>query len=237
MKYFFSGADNHIIKAGARNILLSYATHKNAPKHFAHRPEFTLIIDSGAFTVWNTGGTINIDDYIAYCKLGSPDWTYINLDVIPQTGSTKAQIEEAVEKSKQNFLYIKKHGFKVMPVFHYGENLDVLKWYMNHTDYIGISPANDTHEKVKREFLDTVFSVTRDKCKCHGLGYSSFEGLTKYPFYSVDSISFRRTKMDDLAFFNSNKKLMILQKQSVAKFMKYEAYVTELWKERGIEWQ
>lgn len=237
MKYFFSGADEHIMKLGARNILMSYATHKGQAKHYVERTELTMIIDSGAFTVWNSGSTIDIEEYIAFCKKLNPNWTFINLDVIPKTGSTKKEIEVSVEKSKENFLYIKTHLKNVLPVYHFGEKLDVLKWYMNHTDYIGISPANDTAENVKREFLGGVFNLTRDKWKTHGLGYSSFPGLMMYPFYSIDSISYRRSRMGGQGFFNSNKKLWHFQKQEVERFLKYETFLTALWKERGIEWK
>lgn len=238
MKYFFSAAGNLIPKLkemGAQNFLCSYVVSPKEPKHFLGTYK-SIIIDSGAFSAWNSGKEVDIEKYIEYAQSLDPDWTYINLDVIPKTGSTPKEIERCIEKGKENFLYIKTKLKNVLPVYHYGEKLSVLKWYMEHTDYIGISPANDTSEKVKREFLNNVFSITRDKIKCHGLGYSSLEGMTKYPFYSVDSISYKMFLINSKRFMTA-KALEFFQVQSIKKFLSYEKYVTELWKERGVEWK
>lgn len=237
MKYFFSGPSKHTMAAGARNILLTFASHKNAPAKYLHRPEYNLIIDSGAFTVWNSGGHIDIEEYIAYCKTGSPKWAYMNLDVMPELGAGQKDLDRCVEASKENFVYIQSKGVNVLPVYHNREDINVLKWYMERCGYIAISPMVGTPEPDKRKFLNTVFRITRDKWKCHGLGYSSFEGLTMFPFYTVDSISYVRTSLGGPSFFNMNKELAYLHRTSVQKFLDHERFITELWKERGIEWK
>ena len=238
MKYFFSAAGTLIPllkKLGAQNFLCSYVVSPKEPKEFlgTHR---NIIIDSGAFSAWNSGREVDIDSYIEYAERLDPDWTYINLDVIPKTGSTKKEIDCCIDKSKENFLYIKKKLKNVLPVYHYGEGVGVLKWYMEHTDYIGISPANDTNEKIKREFLNRVFDITRDKVKCHGLGYSSVEGMLTYPFYSVDSISYKMFWVNGQRLMTA-KKLEFFQIQSIRKFLETERYVTRVWEERGVEWK
>lgn len=239
MKYFFSAPSNQIKRLkemGVQNFLCSYVVSPKEPKHFLGTYK-SIIIDSGAFSAWNSGKEVDIEKYIEYAQGLDPDWTYINLDVIPKTGSTPQEIERCIEKGKENFLYIKTKLKNVLPVYHYGEKLSVLKWYMEHTDYIGISPANDTSEKVKREFLNGVFDITRDKIKCHGLGYSSFEGMLKYPFYSVDSISYKRGFFNGQNFMATTKQLVFFQIESIKKFLAHEKFVTNVWRERGVEWK
>ena len=244
MKYFFSSPSSMrkpLKERKVRNYLLSFAVDAKDVKHFDD-DDNRLIIDSGAFSLWNKGaGTIDIDEYLAFINsLEHGDITCINLDVIPQTGSSKAEINKCVEQGFENYLYLKsKSKHKIMPVYHYGENISILKRYADHTDYIGISPANDTAEVVKRAFLDKVFGFTKDKIKCHGLGYSSFGGLYIYPFYSVDSISFKRViiEIDGVKFnmLNSNAISYPINKR-IQEFLNLEKTVTEIWEKRGIMW-
>jgi len=245
MKYFFSTPSplkKQLKEVGAKRFLLSFAVDASAVTNHFDCESNNLIIDSGAFTVWNRGsGKIDIDEYLTFVNsLEHGDITCINLDVIPQTGSSKAEINKCVEQGFENYLYLKDRcRHKIMPVYHYGENISILKRYADHTDYIGISPANDTAEVVKRAFLDKVFGFTKDKIKCHGLGYSSFGGLYIYPFYSVDSISYKRLQLtlDSTTYgFMVSNQLELLAKRKIQEFLDLEKTVTEIWRKRGIMW-
>jgi len=238
MRYYFSSsarAYELLKELGARYYLMSFAVDA---KQCSKVKDPDVIIDSGAFSIWNKGGTINIDDYIKFCAKQPKDWIFINLDVIPETGSTASDIEVCCKKGYENYLYIcdKLPGRRILPVYHYGDNIHWLKEYMKHTDYIGISPANDTHENVKREFLRKVFNVTGKEIKTHGLGYSSFEGLTLFPFYSVDSISFKKSNINGTQFWNEDSKLWFYLRQRIQTFLNMERDITELWSCRGINW-
>lgn len=244
MKYYFSSpaACWEPLKAvGAKNYLLSFAVDAKGSLHRFDDEENSIIIDSGAFTVWNKGsGEIDIDEYLAFLNNIDHPVVGVNLDVIPQTGSTHKEVHECVEKSFDNFLYLKrKSRHQILPVYHYGEDFSVLERYMKETDYIGISPANDTHENVKRKFLGQVFKVCGTKVKTHGLGYSAYQGLFMFPFYSIDSISYKRIQVtidgQKYGFFTS-KQLGYMQEQNIIKYMQIEKDVTEIWKRRGISW-
>lgn len=237
MKYFFSSAARAyplLKELGAENFLFSYAVDAKHTKKIDQSDN--VIIDSGAFSVWNKGGSIDINDYLKFCKTKPQHWTFINLDVIPKTGSTQADIDRCCEQGYENYLFLKSELPNVMPVYHYGDQPIWLKKFMEHTDYIGISPANDTHENVKRKFLRQVFHITRDQVKTHGLGYSSFEGLAMFPFYSVDSISFKRSKINGEQFWNEDSKLWFYLRKEIKTFLSMEKQITELWRQRGIEW-
>jgi hypothetical protein len=242
MKYYFSSPDSKrsLLKSlGVKNYLLSFAVDAKSCGHFDHEDN-TVIIDSGAFSVWNKGGTIDIDQYRDFCLKQNPNWIFISLDVIPKTGGGKAENERCCQEGFENYLYLKQHIKNLMPVYHYGDDIRWLKKYMEHTDYIGASPANDTHENIKRSFLDTCFRVTRDQTKLHGLGYSSFEGLYLYPFYSVDSISYKRLMAIVDGYkrsFLTCSQLDYIQVKRVEEFLELEKSVTKYWESKGIVWK
>jgi hypothetical protein len=237
MKYFFSSSARAyplLKELGAKNYLLSFAVDA---KECHKMLDENVIIDSGAFSVWNKGGSIDIDDYLYFCKQQPQHWTFINLDVIPETGSTPEDIAVCCEQGYENYLYLKQHLENVMPVYHYGDDIKWLHKFMETADWIGISPANDTHENVKRKFLKEVFHVVKDKVKTHGLGYSSFEGLTMFPFYSVDSISFKKSKINGTQFWNEDSKLWFYLRKRIKDFLNMEKNITKLWTLRGITWK
>lgn len=243
MIYYYSSpaAMKKLLKEmGVTSYLLSYAVDAKDVGQFTDFAR-NLIIDSGAFTVWNKGeGKIDIEAYLKFCQQ-QPDGThFINLDVIPETGSSAADIERCCEEGWENYLFLKNNVENVMPVYHYGDNIKWLRKMMQETDYIGISPANDTHENVKREFLRGVYRVLGSDFKTHGLGYSSFDGLAMFPFYSIDSISFKRATIatdDGRVGFWVNKKLEYLTRQRIRQFQTIEKDITELWEKRGIRWK
>lgn len=242
MKYFFSSPDSHketLQRCGVSNYLLSFAVDAKTCMHYSDERN-SVIIDSGAFTIWNKGGEVDIDQYKDFCLTKPERWTFISLDVIPKTGSTQKEIDICCEKGYENFLYLKQYIKNLMPVYHYGDKIKWLKKYQEHTDYIGISPANDTHENVKRKFLKQCFSNLCIKTKTHGLGYSSFEGLTLFPFYSVDSISFKKVQVyinGTKTTFWGNNQMEFLREYRIKQFIQLEQYLTQLWKKRGVNYE
>jgi hypothetical protein len=228
MKYFFSSPLRTLQllrEYGAQNYLWSFAVDGKEVQKHAQESD-SIIIDSGAFSLWNKGkGTIDIDEYIAFCQGLPQSWTFINLDVIPETGSSKADIERCCGESYENFQYIRKRlpESTVMPVYHYGEDMRWLRRYEEEAEFIGISPANDTSEKVKRRFLAEVFTTWDKQKRFHALGYSSATGLEIFPFYSVDSISYKRQNIRSHSpertiktnIFLSGSKLSYLQQERI----------------------
>lgn len=237
MKYFFSSSASHYLELqemGAENFLLSYAV--DAKHAYKMIDEDSVIIDSGAFSVWTKGDTIDIEDYLKFCMSLPDKWQYVNLDVIPKTGSTPDEIELCCEEGYKNYLYLKKHLKNVMPVYHYGDHIKWLHKFMQESDYIGISPANDTSEKVKRQFFKEVFNVVQDKVKTHALGYSSDVGVTLFPFYSVDTISYKYLRNLRGNDYLVSKQLYFFFRRNIKKYLKLERDVKKLWKSRGIIW-
>lgn len=246
MIYYFS-APNYIpnlLEMGVKTFLFSYGnnTTLSAVKRFKDMPDVSIMIDSGAFSLWNSGVTIDINKYLDAClQVKKSDYIYVSLDVIPTTNSSKIEIQKCADKGFENYLFLKQHLPNVLPVFHYGEHFDNLKRYMEYTDYIGISPANDTSPTIKEQYIKKCMYYTGITIKTHAFGFSNLRVLRKYPVYSCDSISYKffRLKQQDKSKTTNvrvAKKYMILYKQKVASMQQEVNFITELWKKRGVTW-
>lgn len=168
-----------------------------------------LFVDSGAYTAHSKGITIDIDEYIDYLNEHDDQITIcVEVDKIPgrlNQPKTKEDYIESADVSWKNFLYMRermKSPQKLLPVFHYGESFDALRRMLewtdkdgNHLDYINLSPANDTVQRVKDRYLQECYEVIRQSSnpnvKTHLLGMTSINGLKKVPCSSCDSVSTR----------------------------------------------
>lgn len=185
----------------AKNLLFSYAFIKNPKKLVSLLGDFKperIILDSGAFSVWTKGGAVNLENYARFCVQFRDmlpkeiELNVVNLDVLPGKWGfvpTQEQIAESAEKGWQNMLYLESKGLKVIHVFHQHEDFSILEKLRQHSDYIGISPANDVSMREKLDWLNRVFLSIKGETKTHGFAVTSDKQLLGYPFYSVDSSS------------------------------------------------
>ena len=186
--------------------------------YMEHRCE--LFLDSGAFSAWSKGVTIDIDEYAKFV-LDHPDAFSVvtNLDVIPRAWGevpSQKQIDESAAKGWENYWYlaekIKPLGLKPLHVFHQGEDVKWLKKLIGEAEYFGVSPGNDRTTKQKIAWLDEIMPLlTDDKGrairKFHGFGVTSFDILERYPWYSVDSTSWVLTGRFGACFVPLNGKV------------------------------
>lgn len=242
MKYFFSSPHQYykvLNDMQIENLLLSYAVDAKSWKTF-YRPNANLLLDSGAYSLWHRGATIDIEKYKDFCLSLPQDYTFISLDVIPQTGSSQKDIDICCEKGYENFVYLKKHIKNIMPVHHTGDRIKWLTKYAGECDWLGVSPANDLHENDKRKYLREVYRTIGASVKTHLLGYSSFEGLRLFPAYSCDSISYKKSKViynGQKAQFYCNTNMYFLLRDTIRRFLAMEKLVTQLWERRGVVWE
>ena len=160
------------------------------------------IVDSGAFTVWNKGGTISVKGYSK--KLANLLISFdiaANLDVIPGKRGmsardiTKAMTEDAARQGWDNYIYLSDlfGTHRIMPIYHQGESLSWLKKMVDYgCEYIGISPSNDYHTNQRMHWLDDVFDYLTslpEMPKTHGYAVTSPVLMKTYPWFSVDSAS------------------------------------------------
>jgi len=244
---------------GTGAVLLSYAACKSAEdavRSIKLFENFDIIVDSGAFSVWNSGKSMSRDDLLSFYKyilaFRSERIHFINLDVIPGERGRKPTPQEAEEACKgglDNYLFFKKNGINPLPVFHEDDNFEYLEIFKNETDYIAISPANDSSKQRRMLWLDKVYSNLKANYKTHGLAATAVPLLERYPFYSVDSINWKAaviyghghhfTKEHTSALSRGAKnghRDMILRRE-IPHFVKIQEEITNLWSKRGVIWQ
>lgn len=135
-----------------------------------------FILDSGAFTAWNSGKVINMDEYCKFIDSlpFKPDFI-VQLDVFGDS-----------EKTYENYQLMKKRGYKVMPVFTRGDTKERLEEFYKDTDYImfgGIVIGGKNTNYVKW------FLEQNKGRKCHWLGFVKMPFIKHFKPESVDSSS------------------------------------------------
>lgn len=166
---------------------------------------YRLMVDSGAFSVWSKGATIDLDAYIRFCHDHPDVRYYVGLDVIPGKMFQKRTVttegtEASCKASWDNYQEMLRQGLpkaKVIPVYHQNDDLRWLKRYLEFgTPYVGISPANDSTTEGKLRYLDTVkpYIFNRDgslAVRTHGFAVTSYRLMKYMDWWSVDSASWK----------------------------------------------
>lgn len=139
-------------------------------------PVKKTILDSGAFSAWNSGKVINFDDLCA--EAGNGRWDEaVALDVI---GDAWASLENARR--------MKNRGLHVMPVFHFGEPWEVLQVYKEEFDRIGLSCRFGESLKDSQRWLEQCFTRAYP-AKFHSFGWVQEKALMLLPFTTADTAS------------------------------------------------
>lgn len=162
----------------------------------------TVILDSGAYTAFRKGKTINIDEYADFIKRhGHLFAGCFNLDSIGsgmKESKDKSKDKDVITTAKQSFfnwMKLRKQGIDTIPIYHMGTNQVWLRKYLERTDYIGIGAiANlNTSQRLmglsalwKKYFVDKEGNPI---VKVHGLGLTAIPMMVRYPWYSVDSFT------------------------------------------------
>lgn len=209
LKLYFAGEWGPRLEQGDLNIknrLVSYLYPAQLTKwlELTKGKPGNIILDSGAFSAWNKGKIISIDEYITYAhhairraEKAGKSIRVVNLDVIPgSVGKTKTLVknirEEAAEQGYKNLLKMKASGITPIHVFHQGEEDKWLHKMVEQTDYIGISPANDVPNQSREAWLTEVFTkLHKENIKVNTHGFAVFipKMLRALPWTSADAIS------------------------------------------------
>lgn len=225
MKVVFSGPITDYVllkKKEVKNVLFTFAVDKverAIDKHWVqnctYHKDLCVHMDSGAFTVWNTGGTFTVDDHIRkveefYKKYHNTfkELYFISLDVIPGRPGvvpTQKEIDDSAKQTYENYLKSKRSG--VIPehlwlvTLHQHEDPQLILDYQKENDYVCISPANDQSNNGRSKWLDKVYALIDPKVKTHGLAVTGEIMLERYPWYSADSISWKLPRMFGQLFY------------------------------------
>jgi hypothetical protein len=154
--------------------------------------KYTMFLDSGAFSAFTQGASIDLNRYAAYIKK--------NQDIIHQAASLDIIGSGSEQGTYNNQKKLESLGCQVLPTHHARDHDDWLKRYLGegytHLCLGGMVPENSQYLQI---WLDHVFSnyLTNPdgtaKVKVHGFGLTSVPLMTRYPFHSVDSTAWVMT--------------------------------------------
>jgi len=139
---------------------------------------YKFLLDSGAFTAFNAGKTITLDEYCTFLeKLPFTPWKYFTLDVIGDPVATQ-----------KNYDIMIKRGFTPAPIFTYGEDLSIIDEMYKTSDFIGIGGLVGVPSNKMILAVDSALKKVRGR-KAHLLGFTRVEYLKYFKPYSCDSSS------------------------------------------------
>jgi hypothetical protein len=148
----------------------------------------TMFLDSGAFSAFTLGATIDLDQYAKFIK--------DNPDIIHQAASVDVIGAGKEQQSYDNLKYLERLGVQVLPTHHARDADHWLQRFLDegytHLCLGGMVPESTQY---LREWLDKMWGryLTNPdgtaKIKVHGFGLTTLELMFRYPWYSVDSTS------------------------------------------------
>ena len=169
-----------------RFMLESYHyVHKQKDVDAMRRDGARVFLDSGAFSAYTQGVTIDLD---GYC-----DYILRNSDILT-VSSVLDGIGDPLQTYK-NQAAMEARGVKALPCFHYGEDERYLEHYVANYPYITLGGMVPINKEQLTYWLDRIWSkylTDKDgmpKLKVHGFGLTRVGLMARYPWYSVDSSS------------------------------------------------
>lgn len=139
------------------------------------------MMDSGAYSAYNSGKTIDINKYIDTChELREKDKTLTEIIALDVIGSG--------EGSLKNAIYMKEQGVDCIPVFHIGDDWQILKEYCKNYYKVGLSCRFGESVTESMRFYEQCFAREWPK-KFHSFGWIDEKMLMSYPLHSCDSTS------------------------------------------------
>lgn len=134
----------------------------------------SMMLDSGAFSAWKSGRSIDIDALIEECR--RPEWDEcVALDVIGDS-----------EGSIRNSHYMREAGLNVIPVFHYGEPWEVLTEYCKFFGHVGLSCRFGEPMKKSLGWVEQCFARGWPHL-FHSFGWVARPILERVPFDTADA--------------------------------------------------
>lgn len=160
-------------------LLVSYVYLKGfigCQSKYAYRD---WMLDSGAFSAYNSGKVIDLQQYIKDCKdLLSKDTTLVEVIALDVIGSGPG--------SATNANIMREAGLDVIPVFHIGDDWSILKNYCQGYNKVGLSCRFGESVKDSYKFYEQCFARGWPK-KFHSFGWVAEKMLLTFPFHSSDS--------------------------------------------------
>ena len=169
------------------NRLFSQFREKTNIKKYIERGGNNIFLDSGAFSAYNSGSIIDIDELCLFANSITEHCKFIaSLDVIGDA-----------PKSFENFIYMRKRlkePNKLIPTFHINEPIEYLYKYFDYEDEFGrldklaLGGIAKQSKKNQKRFLDMCEPICEkyQNVWIHVFGVTNFPLINCYSF--IDSI-------------------------------------------------
>lgn len=191
------------------NLLLAYPYFDQANIDLlknTNTNKYRLIVDSGAFTAWNTGKKIELDDYCRFLD---------KIEFLRPFNAVQLDVFGNPDETFKNLIKMKSRGYEVMPVFTRGDSLERLEEMYEFTDYImfgGIVIGGSNKNYVKW------FLNKNKNRKAHWLGFVNIPFIKMYKPESVDSSSWTgAARFGNMGLYYGNGLIKTLSKKDFAK--------------------
>ena len=176
----------------APNILESF--------HYVNKQKFVdsmradgakVFLDSGAFSAFTLGVTIDLPGYCDYINRNRDIWR-------TEDGVVMASVLDGIGDALQTYrnqLHMEALGAKPLPCFHAGEDERYLEHYVRNYEYITLGGMVGSSTKQLCTWLDRMWDKYltdgsgRPRLKVHGFGITAIPIMERYPWWSVDSSS------------------------------------------------
>lgn len=164
-----------------------------------------FLLDSGAFSFMNGAKASKkyleeyLDRYIQFI-IENDIQNFFELDVDTIFG---IEFVETLRKRLE-----KQTGKKCIPVWHKGRGIEYWKRMVDEYEYIAIGGLVFHVKKKEYPIIKNLVDYARSKnVKVHGLGFTKFDLLDEFKFYSVDSTTWAMSAIrgQQLSFFDGKK--------------------------------
>jgi len=186
----YSEAWEYLLRESNCRILYSYAGRDRGRLEPALPSGFPeILIDSGAYSL-QTGRTTQWETNIKGYAL----WLQFILDKYPEVVgyfNLDCYARDA-KRNLENQLYLESKGLKPIPVWHVGEEVEILDWYCNRYEIVGIGGNVSGHVSIHHQIRIWNWLVQRypgQKFHYFGAGRSALRIFKSFRPYSTDNSS------------------------------------------------
>lgn len=164
------------------SLLISYATCLESFLKKRTAIAFrSWVLDSGAFSAFNSGKSIDLGQYIAVCqKLMAEDPQFEEIFSLDVIGDWRQSIANAETMWKA--------GVPAIPTFHFGSPPEALRDLAAAAPKIALGGVAKTKKQVRGKWMEQCFSRVWPH-KIHGFGIGDEESIMRFPFHSCDATS------------------------------------------------
>lgn len=187
---------------------------KNFPQE-----KMRFLLDCGAFTAWQTGKKIELDDYCKFVETCNPKpWRYFSLDVIGDA-----------EKTAKNFETMLSRGFKPVPIYTPGEDKSAIDYFYSKSDVVGFGGINGFKGKKRKGYVNGIMKQAKGR-RVHLLGFTNMDYIKAYKPYMCDSSSWESgARFGTLNLYLGKGKFLTIQKTAFKEKLSDEIFNRIKW--------